>query len=133
MLYSAGVSCYESTVGKQAEVDQWFADLEHPLKDAMLRVREIVLEADARTDECIKWKTPTFTHEGNLMSFNPRSKAHVSLLFHTGASIPGTHPRPEGGGATARYMKITGVDGAEAAKPDLVALVKAWCDSKARS
>ena len=117
-------------MGKEAEVDQWFGELEHPLKDAMVRVREIVLEADPRMDECIKWKTPTFTHEGNLMSFNPRSKAHV---FHTGASIPGTHPRLEGGGATARYMKIADVDDAEAAKPDLVALVKAWCDSKVRS
>jgi len=97
----------------------------------MVPVREILLDSEPRTVECIKWKTPTFTFEGNLMSFNPRSKAHVSLLFHTGAAGPGTHPRLEGGGDTARYMKIVGLENAEDAKPDLAALTKAWCDSKA--
>ena len=82
---------------RQREVDVWFDGFEHPLKEVMYRVREIILDADDRMDECIKWKTPTFTYEGNLMSFNPRSKAHVSLLFHTGATIPGDHPRLDGG------------------------------------
>jgi uncharacterized protein YdhG (YjbR/CyaY superfamily) len=53
------------------------------MKDAMLRVRDVVLAADPRIDECIKWQTPTFTFGGNLASFNPRAKKHVSLLFHT--------------------------------------------------
>ena len=83
---------------KRKEVDDWFATYEGPMKAAMLRVREIILGADGRVDECIKWQTPTFTCEGNLASFNPRSKKAVSLLFHTGASIPGTHPRLVGGG-----------------------------------
>ena len=52
--------------------------------------------------EMIKWKLPTFMYEGNMASFNPRTKSHVSLMFHTGASIPGDHPRLEGGGDTAR-------------------------------
>ena len=29
-----------------AEVDAWFDDLEHPLEDALLRAREVILEAD---------------------------------------------------------------------------------------
>ena len=43
------------------EVEQWLDDFDHPLKDAILRVREIVLGADQRVGECIKWKSPTFT------------------------------------------------------------------------
>ena len=115
---------------RQPEVDAWFDAFDHPLKDAMRRVRETILDADDRMDECIKWETPTFTLEGNLMSFNPRAKAHVSLLFHTGATIPGNHPRLEGGGATARYMKIEDVADAESARPDLEAVVAAWCAMK---
>ena len=109
------------------EVDAWFADFQHPLKDAMLRVREIILE-DPRMDESIKWKTPTFGYRGNMASFNPRSKAHVSLLFHTGASIPGEHLRLEGGGDVARYMRLVDLAEVEAVADDLRAVVAAWCD-----
>ena len=115
---------------KRAEVDEWFASYDNPLKTAMQRVREIILGADARMDECIKWKTPTFTYEGNLASFNPRSKKAVSLLFHTGASIPGSHPRLIGGGDTARYMNLADLTEANAAKKELEAIVKAWIGSR---
>jgi hypothetical protein len=114
-------------VAKNPDVDAWFADYDNPLKDAMLRVREIILE-EPRMSEAIKWKTPTFTYRGNLASFNPRSKAYVSLLFHNGASIPGSHPRLEGGGDTARYMRLAGLAEVEAAADELRRVVVAWCD-----
>jgi hypothetical protein len=106
------------------EVDDWFAAYENPHKDAMLRVREIILE-DARISETIKWKTPTFVYRGNMASFNPRSKKHVSLLFHTGASIPGDHPRLTGGGDTARYMTFPDSDDVERAADELRAITRA--------
>ena len=112
-----------------AEVDAWFDDYEHPAKDAMLLVRDIIL-SDARMAETIKWKSPTFVYEGNMASFNPRTKAHVSLMFHTGASIPGNHPRLEGGGDTARYMKFVDRADVESARKDLRSIVAAWCDSR---
>lgn len=118
-------------MARAPEVDAWFARLEHPLKDGMLLARDIILRADPRISECIKWSTPTFTFEGNLASFNPRSKAHVSLLFHTGASIPGDHPRLEGGGGTARYMRLADAREVRAARRDLEAVVRAWCTFKA--
>jgi hypothetical protein len=111
------------------DVDAWFDDYDHPMKDAMLRVREIILEDD-RMIETIKWKSPTFMYEGNMASFNPRTKSHVSLMFHTGANIPGKHPRLEGGGETARYMKFADIDDVEASRPDLEAVVVAWCESR---
>lgn len=95
----------------------------------MLRAREIILEDD-RISETIKWKSPTFVYKGNMASFNPRTKAHVSLMFHTGASIPGTHPRLEGGGETARYMKFTDLADVESAAGDLRTIVAAWCESR---
>jgi hypothetical protein len=111
------------------EVDAWFDEYDHPAKEAMLRVREIIL-SDHRMTETIKWKSPTFMYGGNMASFNPRTKSHVSLMFHTGASIPGDHPRLEGGGDTARYMKFADLDEVEAARGDLKAVVDAWCESR---
>lgn len=115
-------------MGSAPEVDAWFEAYDNPMKPVVMRLREIVLEADPRIDETIKWRAPTFTYKGNLASFYPKSKQHASLLFHEGARIPGTHPRLEGSGDTSRVLKIGSLDGAEAARPELVAIVKAWCD-----
>ncbi len=110
------------------EVDAWFEEYEHPLKEAMQLVRAIIM-SDDRMAETIKWKSPTFMYKGNLASFNPRTKAHVSLMFHTGASIPGVHAILEGGGDTARYAKFESLEDVEAKRSDLLAIVEAWCRS----
>jgi len=112
---------------KSKEVDAWMTRYENPMKPVVQRVREILLGADKRIDECIKWQAPTFTYRGNLASFFPKSKQHASLMFHMGATIPGKHPRLEGQGDTARVMKIASVAEANAAKRDLERLVAAWC------
>ena len=112
---------------RSKEVDAWFARYENPMKEVVLRVRAIVLGADPRIEECIKWQAPTFTFEGNLASFFPKSKQHASLMFHTGARIPGRHPRLEGSGDTSRVLKIGSVAEADRAKPDIERIVQAWC------
>lgn len=117
----------------KSEVDSWFEVYEHPLKDVMLYVRETILSADPRVEECIKWKSPTFVFKGNIASFNPRTKKHVSLLFHTGASIPGNFPHLIGEGATARYMKIFSQNEAEAIRSELIEVIQTWCKQKSDS
>jgi hypothetical protein len=115
-------------VGRQREVDEWFDAYENPMKPVVQRVRDVVLAADERVDECIKWKAPTFTCRGNIASFYPKSKQHASLMFHQGAKIPGDHPRLEGTGDTSRVMKLGTIDEVDAAAADIERLVKAWCD-----
>jgi hypothetical protein len=111
------------------DVDAWFAAYDNPMKPVLERVREILL-SDPRLTESIKWKSPTFHYKGNLASFNPRAKAHASLMFHTGAQIPGRHPRLQGGGDVARYMTFDSVEDAESAKDDLLRVVDSWCASR---
>jgi uncharacterized protein YdhG (YjbR/CyaY superfamily) len=114
-------------MGRSKDVDAWFSRYENPMKDVVQRMRAIILGADARVEECIKWQAPTFTYRGNLASFCPKSKQHASLMFHVGAKIPGKHPRLEGSGGTSRVMKIASVAEANAAKRDLERIVEAWC------
>lgn len=109
-----------------AEVEQWLVERDHPLDDAMRLAREVILSADERITECIKWKTPTFVFEGNIASFNP-SKNVVSLLFHRGSEIPGEHHRLEGNGKLVRTMRFVDLDDVKAAKDDLTKAVQAWC------
>ena len=113
------------------DVDAWFAEFEHPLKDAMMRVREVILGADGRMTETVKWSTPTYMFEGNLLSFQPRSKKFVSLMFHRGSEIPGDHPTLEGDAALVRTMRFADLPDVEARQGELAGVVRAWCDSKA--
>jgi uncharacterized protein YdhG (YjbR/CyaY superfamily) len=115
-------------VPKRREVDTWLLRYENPMKDVVVRIRELILAADPRIDECIKWQAPTFTYKGNLASFFPKSKQHASLMFHLGANIPGKHPRLEGTGSTSRVLKLGSVKEANAARRDLEKIVRAWCD-----
>ena len=115
---------------RSPDVDAWLNGYDNPLKPLVERAREIVLGADDRIGETIKWSTPTFVYKGNLASFQPRAKQFVSLLFHTGASIPGEHPLLEGGGDTARYARLRDEEEIEARRGELEAIVRAWCDAR---
>ncbi len=117
-------------MGRNPDVDAWLEQYENPMKPVVERIRAIILGADRRIEECIKWQAPTFTYRGNLASFFPKSKQHASLMFHTGARIPGVHPRLEGDGDTSRVMKIETLKEANAAKGDIERVVRAWCDAR---
>ena len=117
-------------MSRNSEVDRWFEAADRPLEPLLQRVREIILGADGRVTESIKWKTPTFAYKGNIVSFNP-AKRFVSLLFHRGAEIPGDHPRLEGDGRLVRTMRFADRAELEAGRADLEAAVRAWCDWKA--
>jgi hypothetical protein len=122
------ISTKPELMGRSKEVDAWFARYENPMKDVVQRIRAIILGADSRIEECIKWQAPTFTYQGNLASFFPKSKQHASLMFHLGAKIPGKHPRLEGSGDTGRVLKLGSVAEANAAKKDIEKIVRAWCE-----
>jgi hypothetical protein len=115
---------------RNPDVDRWLDEADHPLDAAVRRAREIILGADGRVTESIKWKTPTFSYRGNIASFNP-SKKLVSIMFHRGAEIPGHHPRLEGDGRVARTMRFAGLDDVEAGRAELESAIRAWCDWKA--
>ncbi len=117
-------------MNKNPTVDAWFDDYDNPQKDGVARVREIILATDDRITESIKWKAPTFEYKGNIASFFPRAKKHVSLMFHQGASIPGDHPLLEGDGDTARNAKFADLADIEAKRPQLEAVIRAWIELK---
>ncbi len=115
---------------RNPEVDEWFASYDNPQKDVLLAMRTAILDSDERIQESIKWKSPTFSYKGNIASFNPRSKQHASLMFHTGASIPGDFPHLEGTGNVARYLKVDDMAQAQELEPELASIFRAWCAMK---
>jgi hypothetical protein len=117
-------------MNRNSEVDRWFEQKDHPLEAELQRVREIILGADERVSESIKWQTPTFSYEGNIVSFAP-SKKVVSLMFHRGAEIPGRHPRLAGDAKLVRTMHFADRKDIEKGRKDLERVIRSWCDWKA--
>ncbi len=111
---------------RNPDVDAWFETKQHPMEDAMQAVRTVALEADPRIEESIKWSTPTYSYKGNIFSFNP-AKKFVSLLFHTGARIPGDHPILEGDTDTAQVMRFADADDVERRSAELTEVLQDWC------
>ena len=109
------------------EVEAFLDESDHPLIDAIREVRKVLLRADRRVTETIKWKSPTFAFEGNIASIEMRVRKQVSVLFHQGASIPGRHGILHGGGATVRYARFDDLADVKAHAADLKHVVQAWC------
>jgi hypothetical protein len=113
------------------DVDEWSADQrDNPLIDSLQLARQIIMEADDRVEESIKWKTPTFAYQGNIVSFTLGAKNFVSLMFHKGGEIPGDHSRLEGDGKQVRTMRFDDADDLTANRADLEAIIRAWCESR---
>lgn len=115
------------TSRRDPAVDEWLATRGHPQAALMKEVREVILGADSRVAECVKWSCPTFMYEGNIVSINPQAKSFVSLMFHTGGMIPTALPQLTGTGATCKYMRFDDAADLAAREKDLVEVVQAWC------
>ena len=117
---------------RNPEVDDFIAQLDHPLKAELEAVRAAILKASPRIEEAMKWKSPTFMYRGNIASIDPRSKKHVLLMFHTGASIGDPDGVLEGDGKVARYVRFADAADVKRKQRAVVALVKAWVRMKDR-
>ena len=113
-----------------ADVDQWLAAYDNPMKPVVEAMRSVIMAADPRLTETIKWQAPTFVYKGNMASFFPKSKKHASLMFHKGAAIPGNFPHLEGDGKEARSFKVADLDDLAAKTAELQAICVAWCDQQ---
>lgn len=66
------------------KVEDFMSKLEHPLKAEMDAVRSIIVNANPKMEEDIKWGGPSFFYKEDLATFNPRIKNYVALIFHKG-------------------------------------------------
>ena len=112
---------------KSPEVDAWLASYDNPMKPVVTAMREVILAADPRLTEAIKWQAPTFIYKGNIASFFPKAKKHASLMFHKGADIPGDFPNLTGEGKEARSFKVADLDDLQSKQDELQSIIRAWC------
>src|ERR1700693_5009332 len=89
-----------------ADVEGWFATKKPRAEGPMRRVREIILSADPRLTEYMKYGSVHFGYEGDFVTFVQADKKNVNLMFHRGARLPGRFPHLEGTHPSARFMRF---------------------------
>jgi hypothetical protein len=61
------------------------ASLDHPLKDVVEMLRQIICAADGSIGEGIKWEAPSFRTTGYFATTHLRAPDGIGLIFHLGA------------------------------------------------
>jgi hypothetical protein len=108
-----------------AEIEQWFKG--KPAEPALQRVREVILAADPRLTEYLKYGTVQFAYEGDFANFVQHNQKRVSVMFNRGARIPGRFPHLEGTGPSARFMRFADVVEVDLRAAELTGIAAAWC------
>lgn len=67
------------------DVDAFFAKLRHPHAAAFKAIREIILDADPRIAEGIKWNVPSFRTSEYFATMHLRTQRGVGVILHFGA------------------------------------------------
>lgn len=118
------------TVKNDPEVDRWLTA--KPAEPILRRVREVILGADPRITEYLRYGTLQFAYNGDLANFVQHNKQTVRLMFNRGAKILGKFPHLEGSGPTARFMRFADVKEVNSRAAELRKIVVAWCDLMSR-
>jgi hypothetical protein len=76
-----------SSLNSTEAVTEFMNKLEHPLKAEMEAVRTLILSANKKITEGIKWNAPSFYLNEYFATFNPRARDFVQVIFHQGAKV----------------------------------------------
>ncbi len=110
------------------KVDEFIAKLEHPLKAELEAVRSIIVNANPKMEEDVKWGGPSFFYKEDLATFNPRIKNYVALIFHKGDLLNIKSDFLEDGTKGKIYAKFYSMDQVTENKELIERMVNAWIE-----
>lgn len=73
------------TASKAEAVEALLATLKHPAIPVIEAVRSVILAADPRIAESIKWNAPSFYTTEHFATFHLKARRGVVLVLHLGA------------------------------------------------
>jgi uncharacterized protein YdeI (YjbR/CyaY-like superfamily) len=124
--------CYnqlnQTTMNNTEKVDDFMSKLEHPLKAELEAVRSIIVNANSKIEEDVKWGGPSFFYKEDLATFNPRIKNYVALIIHKGELLNIKSDFLENATKGKVYAKFYSMDQVTANKELIEKVVNTWID-----
>ncbi|GIH97698.1 MULTISPECIES: DUF1801 domain-containing protein [Planobispora] len=108
------------------KVDDFLSKLDHPMKAEMEAVRDIIVKANPKIEEDVKWGGPSFAYKEEMATLNPRVKDYVPVIFHKGSLFDDDSGLLEAGPKGRAYAKFRSMDDIEANRATLEKLVNDW-------
>ena len=113
-------------INKTEEVDAFMKELDHPFKVEVQAIRKIIKKVNKGITEQVKWKAPSLSYKGYLVTFNLWEKKRVHLVFHNGAILTDKGGLLEGDYPDRRMMYFSDMKDVKAKKAALESFVKEW-------
>lgn len=119
----------ETITGTQA-VDEYMAALEHPFKAEVEALRQIILEANPKMHERVKWNSPSFYYQVDLAAFHLREtkRVHIVFVFYKGQMIHESNGILEGDYKDRRMAYFYSMEDVLAKKEALQKIVNDWIE-----
>lgn len=124
-------------ISEPDKVDDFMEKLNHPLKDIVKYVREIILKTDEKIGEGIYWNAPTFFFTGEMKPFEPKEYKRyivgfvfnrqdcIRMVFLQGATVTDKTNLLEGDFKDNRKLVVfTNLDDAKSKEKSLQDIVK---------
>ena len=128
----------KTATGGTEEVDAMLAALEHPHTPEIVALRRIILAADPRIGEGIKWNAPSWRTSEWFATTQLRARGGVQLVLHFGAKKrDGFAPRAaiadpesllEWAGDDRAFARFRDLADVEAKQPAFTALLRQWIE-----
>jgi Domain of unknown function (DU1801) len=124
----------------QEQVIEFLHKLEHPLKNEIVEVRNIILQSNELLSEHIKWNAPSFCYNNeDRITFNLHGKGYFQLVFHCGAKVKadkGKTPLFEDSTGLLNWVtgdratvKFTDMKDVQAKKDKLAEVITKWLEA----
>jgi uncharacterized protein YdhG (YjbR/CyaY superfamily) len=110
-------------------VNEYMAKLEHPFKAEIQAIRKIVLNANSKMAERVKWNAPSFYYQLDFGAFHIRETKHVHLVLVFPKGIPqNENPLLQGDYKDRRMAYFYSMEDVLAKKPLLEKVVNDWVE-----
>jgi hypothetical protein len=63
------------------KVSEYLSTTDHPFKAEMAAVRAIIMNANSKISERIKWNAPSFFYQADMAAFNPHTTKFLQVVF----------------------------------------------------
>lgn len=117
-------------------VDQFLAELDHPMKAEILALRGFILDLDPSITEEVKWNAPSFRTREHFATMQLRRHDQLLLILHLGAK---KREQPVGAvgdpagllhwlGPDRASVSFSGMQDLHDKQPALALLIREWLE-----
>ena len=113
----------QSAITDAEKVNAYMQKLEHPLKAEIEAIRAIIVSANCKISERIKWNAPSYYYKEDLVTFNQRNQKQVHLVFHHPTIVNIESDLLEGDYKDRRMAYFSDMAAVQANKKELEAII----------